>query len=286
MSQRWADYSQRVTSAQLVDALRASGSDGVLHYLGGDNALRLELVSVVQDVREQGWPQMGISVPRLATVSGRLDVYQASNVYGFGPGFRLWLDVEPEEFDLDPAGWAVAADGWCDDVRAGNMSPGVYGVDRTVAACGSRADRIWRAKPGQCDPAGPGLDPAFLAGRRMVQCEQGVWAGVEMDLSYSEEHMATLDDVMQVVSGIDIEVGAGYLPNGIGKILMDGVAAIAAAQSQQMATLGVIVQRLGGLGPAQDADAIARMQADLDASVSDLKAKLGALGSHLGQGNP
>jgi hypothetical protein len=128
-----ADYSDPVTVEQLDATLRAGGFDGVFHYLAGNFARRIEDASVVAGIRSAGWPQLGISVPTLGAVDGAADTARVSNVYGFGAGFRLVLDIEPIEFDADPAGWSAAADRWCAAVAAAGLSPGVYGVDRTVA---------------------------------------------------------------------------------------------------------------------------------------------------------
>lgn len=181
-----ADYSQAVTADQLDAALRAVGAQAVMHYLGGDFARRLELPSVVAEIRRRGWAQGGIFVPHLASVDGQADADCARTVYGFGAGARLVLDIEPEEFRADPRGWAAAADRWCPAVRAAGYLPGVYGVDDTLASCANHADWIWRAVPGECDPAGPGLAAGFFGGARMVQCRAGVWAGVEMDVSLAQ----------------------------------------------------------------------------------------------------
>ena len=181
-----ADYSQVVTADQLDVALRAGGFEGVFHYTSGSLARRLELPAVVADIRGRGWPQLAIDVPHLATVDGDGAARVATDAYGFPAGALIALDIEPDEFRADPAGWAAAADGWCEGVRARRLSPGVYGVDATVAACANRADFIWRAKPGQCDPAGPGLAADFFAGRRIVQCGAAFFAGVEMDISFSQ----------------------------------------------------------------------------------------------------
>lgn len=180
-----ADYSTRVSVDQLDRALRAGGFDGVFHYLSGNFARRLETQQVISGIRALGWPQLGIDVPTLNAVDGSSAVI-AAMACGFGLRFRLALDIEPSEFDADPEGWAEAADRWCDSVRSKGMTPGIYGVDRTVAACANHAEWIWRAKPDQCDPAGPGLAPDFFAGRRMVQCGVGTWEGIEMDVSYSQ----------------------------------------------------------------------------------------------------
>lgn len=183
-----ADYSQEVTGDELDAALRAGGFDGVFHYLHGTPGwvIRLETLAVVADIRSHGWWQLGIDVPLNSSDADGAAMAAAARAYGFPPGSLMALDIEPERFVLDPPGWARAADAWCDGVRAGGYSPGPYGNDDTVAACGSRADWIWRAKPDQCDPAGPGLAAEYFAGRRIVQCSKGVWGGVEFDVSYSQ----------------------------------------------------------------------------------------------------
>lgn len=184
-----ADYSQRVTVDQLDAALRAGGFDGVFHYLAGTDgfALRIEDPAVVAGIRAKGWPQAGIDIPRdPPLVNGAAAAARAKGMYGCPPGFEIYLDIEPARFVLDPAGWARAADVWCDDVRHEGLSPGVYGVDETLAACANHADTVWRAKPGMCDPAGPGLADAFFAGRRIVQCGVLTAGGVEFDVSYSQ----------------------------------------------------------------------------------------------------
>lgn len=184
-----ADYSDQVTVDQLDAALRAGGFEAVLHYVAGTPgwALRIEDPAVVAGIRAKGWPQMGIDIPfSPADVDGAATAARAAQVYGCAAGFRLWLDIEPSRWELDKPGWIAAADRWCDDVRAAGFSPGVYGVDETVAACANHADAIWRAKPDECDPAGPGLADAFFAGRRMIQCGSGAWGGVEFDVNYSQ----------------------------------------------------------------------------------------------------
>jgi hypothetical protein len=183
---KFLDYSQVVTPDQLDGALRAASCDAVAHYLSGDFALRIEDPAVVSAIRARGWHQCGISVPTLGGVNGAADAATARDVYGFGAGFQLALDIEPDEFRGNPGAWGAAADAWCDQVRAAGLSPGVYGTDDTVAACGNHADWIWRAKPGQCDPAGPGLDPAFFAGQRAAQCITTTVAGVSVDVDFSQ----------------------------------------------------------------------------------------------------
>ncbi len=184
-----ADYSDVVTTAKLDGALRAGNFEGVFHYLGDDFALREENPDVVADIRALGWPQAGIFVVRApSSVSASGDVMRA-RAYGFPPGSELYLDVEPGVFDLDPSGWAWACDAWAPAIRAAGYVAGVYGVDRTVAACGNQMDRLWRAVPGMCDPAaaGPqGLNPAYKPGVRIVQCGIGLFNGVEFDISYSQ----------------------------------------------------------------------------------------------------
>lgn len=180
-----ADYSDRVTADQLDTALRLGGFEGVFHYLSGNNALRIETPDVVAAVRQRGWPQLGIDVPTLTAVDGQA-ASRAAVAYGFGPGFRLYLDIEPGEFAANPTAWAQAANAWCNDVHAARFSPGIYGTDATVAACSNNADTIWRAKPGMCDPAGPGLASDFFAGRRAVQCAQENHNGISFDVSYSQ----------------------------------------------------------------------------------------------------
>jgi hypothetical protein len=191
-----ADYSQVVTVDQLDAALRAGGFEGVFHYLSGTPGWvrRIETLDVVAGIRSRGWPQFGIDIPLLNAIDGD-GAARATIGYGFGPGFRLALDIEPVLFTADPAGWAVAADRWCDLVRSHGLSPGVYGTDETVSACANHADWIWRAKPGECDPAGPGLNPAFFAGQRAIQCGQGTFGTVNMDVSYSQ---------FAITGGIDV----------------------------------------------------------------------------------
>lgn len=185
---KWGDYSQEVTGAQLADALVAGGFEGVLHYMAGTSGfvLRVELPAVVQEIAARGFPQMGIDTPTLGAVNGPATAQRVRGVYGKGPGFVVWLDIEPDQFRINPDAWVAKADAWCDAIRAAGLVPGVYGTDVTVAACANRADRIWRAKPDMCDPAGPGLDSAFFAGRRMVQCSVEVAGGVEFDVSFSQ----------------------------------------------------------------------------------------------------
>jgi hypothetical protein len=186
---RIADYSQSVTVDQLDAALLAGGFEAVFHYLAGTPGfvLRIEDPAVVAGIREKGWPQLGIDVPRLPPdVDGAATAERARQLYGCPPGFEIYLDIEPAQFVLDRAGWPPAADRWSDGIRAAGYVPGIYGTDETVAVCANNADRIWRAKPGQCDPAGPGLEATFFAGRRIVQCDSGVWGGVEFDVSFSQ----------------------------------------------------------------------------------------------------
>jgi len=182
---RLADYSSEVTVDQLDAALRAGGFEGVFHYTSGGFAQRLELPAVVAGIRERGWPQLAIDVPHLAQVDGAAAA-RAAIAYGYPAGARLALDVEAAEFDADPAGWRAAADRWCPAVRAAGLRPGVYGPDRALAACANWADWIWRARPDMCDPAGPGLAAGFFAGERVVQCGAALFAGVEMDINFSQ----------------------------------------------------------------------------------------------------
>jgi hypothetical protein len=227
-----ADYSQAVTVDQLDAALRAGGFEGVFHYLAGTPgfALRIEDPQVVDGIRSRGWPQLGIDIPRTpADVAGAATAGRASQVYGFGPGLRIFLDIEPAQFNLDPVGWPSAADRWCDEIRAAGFSPGVYGTDVTVAACANHADAIWRAVPGECDPAGPGLDPAFFAGRRAIQCATTVAGGVEFDVSFSQFPAAAPppapgpapapmeDEEMLMITPVDASgnpTGPGFLLSG------------------------------------------------------------------------
>lgn len=182
----FADYSADTNVEQLDAALRAAGVDGVTHYISGLFARRVESPAIVNMMRALLWPQMGISVPTLGTVNGAYDASRARDVYGFPAGSIMWLDIEPTQFRSAPLAWAARADEWCGEVRVAGYVPGVYGTDDTVAACANQADRIWRAKPGMCDPAGPGLADDFFAGRRAVQCRNGVFAGLEMDINYAQ----------------------------------------------------------------------------------------------------
>src|SRR3981081_1983793 len=95
---KFLDYSQVVTPDQLDRALRAAGCDAVAHYLSGNFALRIEDPAVVQAIRARGWQQCGISVPTLGGVDGAGAAAAALDVYGFGAGFQLALDIEPDEF--------------------------------------------------------------------------------------------------------------------------------------------------------------------------------------------
>lgn len=203
-----ADYSQVVTVDELDGALHAGGFDGVFHYLGDDFAFREEDPLIVAGIRARGWAQGGIFVPSLARVAGAGDAQRQLSTYGYPVGSVAVLDIEPIEFDQDPVDWANAADGWCVAIRAAGLRPWVYGVDRTVAACGNGADAIMRAVPGMCDPAAPGpqgLNPAFKPGQRAVQCDQGVWNGVSMDSSISEVSLMTtvnIDPADAVAAGV------------------------------------------------------------------------------------
>jgi hypothetical protein len=190
VTEKAADYSQVVTAAELDAALRSGGFQSVWHYVGDDFALREEDPNVVADIRSRGWPQGGIFVVRApSSVNAAADV-QRARAYGFPPGSKLALDVEPSVFDQDRTGWARACDAWAPGIRAGGYLAVIYGVDRTVAACGNQMDYLWRAVPGECDPAGPGLDPAWKPGVRMIQCGSGVFSGVSMDISYSQFSLA------------------------------------------------------------------------------------------------
>lgn len=182
---RLADYSQVVTPDQLDFALRAGGFDGVWHYTSGLFARRREDPAVVAEIRLRGWPQGAIDVPTLGTCSG-VDAAGHAVEYGYPPGSVILLDVEPAEFKANPGLWAAAAARWCDWIRDVGFTPAVYGTDATLDACGKQAELVVRARPGMCDPAGPGLQLPVLAGHRAVQCEEGTWAGVTMDVTYSE----------------------------------------------------------------------------------------------------
>src|SRR2546430_2584948 len=126
------DYSDPVTVQQLDAALRAGSFEGVFHYLAGNNALRIEDAAVVAGIRDRGWPQAGISLPTVDSVDGAADARRARDVSHFGDGFQLYLDIEPGDFNQAPDRWPAAANRWCDGVGAAGLSPGVYGVDRTV----------------------------------------------------------------------------------------------------------------------------------------------------------
>lgn len=207
--QRIADYSQEVTVDGLDLALRLGGFYGVWHYLSGNYARRWEDPKVVIGIRARGWPQGGISVPRNpASVNGPVDADRAMNLYGLPRGSLYALDIEPGVFDLDPAGWERAANGWCDVVAMVGYVPVVYGVDRTVARCANHAQRIWRAKPGQADPEGPGLDPEFFAGRRMSQYDSEVWNGITFDGNECDFEFAPARDVSSDSSREDKDVEA------------------------------------------------------------------------------
>jgi hypothetical protein len=204
-----ADYSQEVTVDQLDGALRAGGVEGVFHYLAGTHgfALRIETPEVVKGIRARGWRQLGIDIPTLDFVDGEAAARRTGEVYGFGPGFRLALDIEPAQFALDPAGWVTTADGWCGKVRSHGYSPGVYGTDATVAACANHADWIWRAKPGLCEPAGPGLAAGFFDGHRAIQCDKATFQHVDFDVNFSQftlgdEAMFGPEDIASAIAEI------------------------------------------------------------------------------------
>jgi hypothetical protein len=273
------DYSAPTTAAQIDMVLRQGPFDGVFHYLAGDNAFRIEDPTVVQGVRALGWPQLGISVPSLGGVNGAADAARARDVYGFGDGLFYALDIEPAEFAQNPTGWASAADGWCDAVRAAGLSPGVYGTDVTVAACANHADWIWRAIPGMCDPAGPGLDPTFFAGRRAVQCiVNTVVGGLEVDISQSEfslgVNMATIDQVFDLVSRINKEVGfddsGNITPGGVADVTLSGLRALSTSVSH-------LTDLVNGLSQSADSAKLDAIKAELDAVNSKIDAKFAGL---------
>lgn len=258
-----ADYSDRVTADQLDAALHQGSFEGVFHYLKGTPGfvLRIETLDVVAAVRARGWAQAGIDVPFNPSDANGGAMAQTAISYGFPAGSRMYLDIEPGRFAVTPNAWPSAADAWCDGVRAGGFSPGVYGTDATVAACSNHADTIWRAKPGMCDPAGPGLDLAFFAGQRAVQCAQEAHNGVSFDVSYSqftlgagmtpEEH----DWLHHLTAEYD-----NYLhPLLVGPNGNDGLLAAFAALQTKVAALSVV---------SPDATAIradiAALKADLD----------------------
>ena len=254
---RIGDYSQRVTADQLDAALRAGGFDGVSHYMAGTLgfALRIEDPAIVAEIRGKGWPQLGIDIPfSPSNVDGEATATRVAQVYGFGPGLGIGLDIEPVRFVLDPAAWAAASDRWCDQVRAAGFSPGVYGTDPTVAACANRADWIWRARPGECDPAGPGLASAFFAGRRIIQCGSGAWSGVEFDVNYSQfavgGDVLTQDDLNAIRAALKPDF------NSIFEMLMQGSDAEGGQPAQHDSILLPIYQAMQGLTPAAIASAV------------------------------
>lgn len=275
---RIADYSQVVTVEQLDGALRAGGFDAVCHYLGDDFALREEDPAVVAGIRALGWPQLGIFVPSLARVGGAGDAQRALWTYSFPPGSRHLLDVEPDEFAADPAGWAAAAGGWCDAMRAAGLSPGVYGTDATVAACGSRGDFIVRAVPGMCDPAGPGLDPAYFAGARAVQCLQGMWNRVVMDGSVSEFEVYSVTDSERIQAIYDnllttpVQRTGGSVGDLVADVylqLKDPAGAVVPGGGGALVAILAALQQLqtAGVSPASlqpVLDAVAALRTDLD----------------------
>jgi hypothetical protein len=273
------DYSDPVTVQQLDAALRAGGFDGVFHYLAGNNARRIEDPAVVAGIRDRGWPQAGISVPTVGSVDGAADARRTRDVYGFGDGFQLYLDIEPGDFDADPDRWPAAANRWCDAVRAAGLSPGVYGVDRTVAACSDRADHIWRAKPGLCDPAGPGLADTFFAGKRAVQCDSGKFpdapGGVVMDVSFSQFDLSATGGDLEMAGFADTTLGqkmdqlanvllAGFDSRVPNPAIFATLAAIRGDESGLLAAVQASQQKLAALSAELDA-----LKAEVEAGVVD-----------------
>jgi hypothetical protein len=300
-----ADYSDVVTVQQLDAALRAGGFQGVFHYLAGNNARRIEDPAVVAGIRDRGWPQAGISVPTVNAVDGAADARRTREVYRFGDGFQLYLDIEPAEFDADPVRWPAAANRWCDAVRAARLSPGVYGVDRTVSACSDHADRIWRAKPGLCDPAGPGLAPSFFAGRRAVQCDAGKFpdapGGVVMDVSFSQFDLSATGGDLEMAGFADTTLGQKL--DQLANVLLAGFdsrvpnpaifATLAAIKGDESGLLAAMQASQQTLAAAQAA--VAAVQSELEVvhgaiqgsaggavDLSRLYQELAALGRHLG----
>jgi hypothetical protein len=283
--------------ASLDAALRAGGFEGVFHYLAGTSGYvrRIETATVVAGIRAKGWPQAGIDLPYSpANCNGAAAAARARDTYGFRPGtgFQIYLDIEPSRFQADPGGWPGAADRWCDQIRAAGFVPGVYGVDATLAACANHADRIWRAKPGMCDPAGAGLAAPFFAGRRAVQCGSGAWGGVTFDVSYSQFNIAAApsggggggDDLAitdpEIATGIAHMAVYTFLPG-----LADPSTMVAdyAAALEGGRGLGDLVQELHNDSQHPDQQAynapalLAAIQA-LTQQVADLQAQLANLG--------
>lgn len=182
-----ADYSDVVTVDQLDAALRAGAFDGVFHYIHGTPGYvrRVEDMAIVDGIRARGWLQAGIDLPRTpGDVDGNA-LASVANWYGFPKRARMMLDIEPSQFAAF-SGWDVAADNWCNNVRAGGYSPITYGTDETLAACSNHADAIVRAVPGLANPDGPGLNPNFMPGARAVQFTQVTLNGINFDVSNSE----------------------------------------------------------------------------------------------------
>lgn len=276
MSEIYADYSQPVTVTELDGALRSAGANGVWHYVHGNNARRVEFPAVVKGMASLGWKQAGIDVPTLDQVDGAAAV-AAMAACGLGPGYILALDIEPSEFDAFPNAWPGAADEWCDAVRAAGYRPVVYGTDVTLAACGNHADAIWRAEPGDCDPAGPGiggLAPGFFAGRRANQCMNGTYNGVELDLSISQFTMSTTGEEMTLTSEehdalitIRDELLKSALPGSESWYdIWNGMNQMLTAISKQLASLQIPPANL-----APVTDALVKLQATLDRIEAGLK---------------
>lgn len=285
---RLADYSQPVTVDQLDAALRQGSFEGVFHYLSGTPGyvLRVEDPTVVAGIRARGWQQAGIDLPYASSSADGAAFASVARSYGFPPSSRMYLDIEPDRFAVAPASWPAAANRWCDAVRAAGLSPGIYGTDATVAACSDHADTIWRAVPGQCDPAGPGLAPTFFAGRRAIQCQSGMWGGVSFDVSFSQFTLGgqdMLDPNDPVVVDLRGRLGAlqyviGPAPGQDGpagevvaalRALTGAPASLAALKTELDQVQVAITAQSGGVLPAP-------------ADLSKVYAELATLGKHLG----
>ncbi len=175
------------SAAQFRDAIIQARAQGFAFYIGGDNVLNVWDPNTVGALLST-YPGMAIYVPSLAHVGAAdgTDAVQRAQAYTLGSGFKVCLDIEPGIFAGNPGRAATYANEWCQAVRAGGFSPGVYGTPATVADCANDADYIWVAFPGQPDPDAVGLAPSFFPGKRMVQWGNGVFNGIHADVSNSQ----------------------------------------------------------------------------------------------------
>lgn len=177
---RGTDSLTLIDTAAKAQALKASGIDFALQYLGTVNA------AVVDIILDAGLAFMPVT--RANHFDGPTAVAQL-NALNLSPACTVWLDVE-DDATVDPAILKQKINAWATAITAAGFQPGAY----IGAACPLtslelyqlKVTRYWKSQSRILDRNGQLAEPS--CGWCMIQTFPSVmWAGINVDVDIMQE---------------------------------------------------------------------------------------------------